>query len=272
MSIEEIQALIQNYGIVPNKLLGQNFLVASSIYPKLVQYASLDSNDKVLDVGAGFGFLSRFLAGRCKAVIAVEKDSQIAKVLRDQVRCLGNITLIEGDILKADIPTFNKVISFPPYYLSTQLIVWLLNRGFDSAVIIMQKEFADRLAACKGTREYSWLSVVVFQRTEVELLEGIPKEMFMPKPEIDSVIVRLKPWGLPPFTVRDPDFFEQMLRWLFTQRNKKLGNALIPFLRSRLKMTKADAEKKVYVLRFRDKRAMEMKPKDFGELSDELCQ
>ena len=109
-------------------------MVEPSLYDKLCDYASLDASDVVLDAGAGFGFLSRFLADKCKAVIAVEKDPQVAAALREQVKGFGNVTVIEGDVLKAALPEFNKVIAIPPYYISSHLVEWLLERKMDCAV------------------------------------------------------------------------------------------------------------------------------------------
>ena len=103
MSLEETKQLLRTYRITPNKLLGQNFMVEPSLYPKLCTYAALGGSDVVLDAGAGFGFLTRFLADKCKAVIAVEKDPQVAEVLREQVKGFGNVTVVEGDVLKADV-------------------------------------------------------------------------------------------------------------------------------------------------------------------------
>ena len=80
----------------------------------------------VLDAGAGFGFLTLFLADKCKSVVAVEKDPQVAAALRNQVKALSNVTVVEGDVLKATLPPFNKVIALPPYYLSSHLVTWLL--------------------------------------------------------------------------------------------------------------------------------------------------
>ncbi len=164
-------------------------MVEPSLYPKLCTYAALKSADVVLDAGAGFGWLTCFLADKCKAVVAVEKDPQVAEVLREQVKGLGNVTVIEGDVLKVALPPFNKVIAIPPYYLSSHLVTWLLERKIDCAVLILQKEFADRLVAAVGSEEYGWLTVVTHQSAEVELLDAVPKAMFYPQPEVDSVIV-----------------------------------------------------------------------------------
>ena len=270
MSFEETKQLLRTHRIVPNKLLGQNFMVKSSLYPKLCMYASLDKDDVVLDAGAGFGWLTCFLAEKCKTVVAVEKDPHVALVLREQVRNLSNVTVIEGDVLKAELPSFNKVIAIPPYYLSSQLVMWLLERKVDCTVLIVQKEFADRLIASVGTEEYGWLTVVTYQYAEGELLDAIPKDMFYPQPEVDSVILRLKPWSTKPFEIKEPTFFVRMMKWLFTQRNKKLGKALTPFTRDWFKLSKQDAEKITLSLPNHDKRVRELSPKDFGAIANAL--
>ncbi len=270
MSLEETKQLLRTYRISPNKLLGQNFMVETSLYEKLCSYAALESSDVVLDAGAGFGFLARFLAEKCKSVIAVEKDRQVAEVLREQTKGIGNVTVIEGDVLKATLPNFNKVIAIPPYYLSSHLITWLLERKIDCAVLILQKEFAARLVASVGSEDYGWLTVVTNQQAEVQLLDSVPKEMFYPQPEVDSIILSLKPWSKKPFEVKDATFFKQMVKWLFTQRNKKLGKALAPFLKTTLKLSKEEAEKLSLTLPFHDKRARELSPKNFGELANAI--
>jgi 16S rRNA (adenine1518-N6/adenine1519-N6)-dimethyltransferase len=270
MSLEETKSLLRDHQIVPNKLMGQNFMVGTSIYPKLSQYAELTPQDTVLDVGAGLGFLARFLASRCKAVVAVEKDPHVALVLREQVKNLSNVKVVEGDALKTPLPAFNKVMSFPPYYLSSQLVTWLLTKNLDCVVLIVQKEFADRFIAQVGSEEYGWLAVFTYQSVEVEVLEEVPKRMFHPQPEVDSVVVRLKPWATPPFNVKDNAFFRRMVKWLFTQRNKKLDNAITPFIRTELKKDKTQAAELAASLPFRDKRARELAPKDFGAIADAL--
>jgi 16S rRNA (adenine1518-N6/adenine1519-N6)-dimethyltransferase len=270
MSISETKRLLRERRIVPNRLLGQNFVIEDSIFPKLSDYASLDKADVVLDAGAGFGFLTRFLANNCKAVIAVEKDPHVAEVLREQLRGVANVTVVEGDVLKAAVPCFSKVVSIPPYQISSRLLLWLFDRGFDCAVLVFQKEFAGRLVATVGSEDYGWLTVATSHSAEVKLLDAVPKSMFYPPPEVDSVIVRLTPWKAAPFEVKDEAFFRRMVRWLFTQRNKKLRNALLPFIKSTLKMTKEDAEKVAGTFPFREKRVRELPPEAFGVLANAL--
>src|SRR5512139_1387193 len=126
--LEKTKHLLWKYHIVPNKLLGQNFLVDGAIFPKLVEYASLDRTDVVLDIGAGFGFLTCFMAAKCARVLAVEKDSLVAAVLHEQVREKSNISVIEADVLNTALPVFGKVVSAPPYQISSALLKWLFAR------------------------------------------------------------------------------------------------------------------------------------------------
>jgi 16S rRNA (adenine1518-N6/adenine1519-N6)-dimethyltransferase len=270
MSISETKRLLRTFRIVPNRLLGQNFMVEPSIFPKLSDYASLGKADVVLDAGAGFGFLTRFLANKCKGVLAVEKDPRVAAVLREQLRDLANVTVIEGDVLKVAVPSFSKVVSIPPYQISSRLLLWLFDRGFDCAVLVFQKEFAGRLVAAVGSEDYGWLTVATCHSAEVKLLDAVPKSIFYPPPEVDSVIVRLTPWTAAPFEVKDEAFFRRMVRWLFTQRNKKLSNALVPFIKNTIKVAKEDAEKVACTFPFREKRVRELSPEAFGELANAL--
>ncbi|MCW4006605.1 MAG: 16S rRNA (adenine(1518)-N(6)/adenine(1519)-N(6))-dimethyltransferase RsmA [Candidatus Bathyarchaeota archaeon] len=271
MTLSQMKSLLQKNQITPNKLLGQNFMVDFSVFPQLTRHANLNGSDVVLDAGAGFGFLSRFLSDKCHAVVAVEKDPKIAAVLKTQLQNTPNITVIEGDVLRAELPVFNKAVSIPPYYLSSQLLTWLLDHNLDCAVFIVQKEFADRLVASVGSEQYGWLRVVTYQAANAELLDEVPRWMFYPEPEVDSVIVRLTPWQTLPFAVRDTGVFRRLSKWLFTQRNKKLSNALVPFLRNERKLDKTQAEAVVAKIELPPKRARDLSPQDFGALSDALC-
>ncbi len=270
MSLEEIHQLLLFYNLSPNKVLGQNFFVDTAFYPKLADYAELSESDVVLDAGAGFGFLARFLSSKCKGVIAVEKDPQVAEVLRSSVTHLDNVSVVEGDVLKAELPPFNKVIALPPYYLSTQLVTWVLERNVDCTVLVVQREFAQRLIAEVGTEDYGWLTVVAAQKAQAKLLDEVPKDCFYPPPEVNSTILRLKPWSKKPFKPKNPALFIQLTKWLFTERNRKLAKAAAPYLQSYLKMTKPHAKEASAKLPFSDMRPRELTPKEFGEVADAL--
>src|SRR3990170_9019566 len=271
MSLSETKRLLRTFRIVPNRVLGQNFMVEPSLFLKLTEYAALRRSDVVLDAGAGFGFLTRFMADKCEAVVAVEKDPRVAAVLRSQAKNCTNVAVVEGDMLKAELPAFNKVVAIPPYYLSSRFITWLLERKTERVVLILQREFADKLVAPVGSENYGWLTVVVFHEAQVELLDLVHKSMFYPQPEVDSVIVRLTRWKKAPFKVENEEFFNRLVRWLFTQRNKKIRNALVPFLKNARKINKEEADRLASTVPFCDRRARELSPRDFGELTDDLA-
>ncbi len=270
MSLTEIEQLLLAHRISPNKLLGQNFMIDPLIYPKLCSYAELTRSDVVLDAGAGFGFLTSFLSDKCKSIIAVEKDPQVAAVLREKNKGLTNVTVVEGDMLKVKLPQFNKVIAIPPYYLSSHLVLWILDRSIDCAVMILQKEFANRLVASVGSEDYGWLTVFTHLHANIELLDLVPKDKFYPPPEVDSIIISLKHWNKKPFNIKNEALFLRLLKWLFTQRNKKIAKAIAPFIKSNYKLSKQDAENLALNLPLCDRRARELMPKDFGEIANAL--
>ncbi|MCK7471523.1 MAG: hypothetical protein MZU95_12685 [Desulfomicrobium escambiense] len=138
----------------------------------------------------------------------------------------------------------------------------------DCAVLIVRKEFADRLTAKVGSEGYSWLTVTVFQKAQVDLLDLVPKGMFYPMPDVDSIIMRIKPWKAQPFAVKDEGFFCGMVKWLFTERNKKIVNAAEPFIKSTLKISKQDYQKIMRASPFREMRPRELAPENFGALAN----
>jgi 16S rRNA (adenine1518-N6/adenine1519-N6)-dimethyltransferase len=265
---ERAKHLIRLYGFFPKKRLGQNFTINSDILDRLISYASLTKNDVVLEVGAGFGFLTQLLSSKCKKVIALEIDPQLVDFLSKQFSHLQNIELIQGDILKVTVPDFNKVVSAPPYSISSPLLFRLLKSSFDCAVLILQKEFAERLTASVGSKNYGRLTVTIHYWADVELLDCVSRNMFYPPPDVDSMILRLKPRA-PPFHVNDEETFFEIVRTLFTQRNKKLRNSVIPFLYKR-KIEKKEAIELADSLIYSSKRVRELAPEDFGILTNEL--
>ncbi len=262
--------LLRLYNFYPKKRLGQNFTVNSDILQQLISHACLTKNDVVLEVGAGFGFLTKHLAAKCKKVIAVEVDPALVTFLREHLQSLDNVELIEGDFLKVSVPNFNKVVAAPPYSISSPLLFRLLENKFDSAFLILQKEFAERLAASVGTKDYGRLTVSIYYRADVKLLEPVPRTMFYPPPNVDSMILRLTPRS-PPFSVEDESFFFDLVRVLFTQRNKKVRNSIIPFLREH-EIPKNEATPFADSLSYSKKRVRELSPEDFGLLANEIFQ
>jgi 16S rRNA (adenine1518-N6/adenine1519-N6)-dimethyltransferase len=268
--LEEAKVLLRRHRIIPKKRLGQNFLVDESVFQLMADYVFLTKNDVVLDVGAGLGFLTKFLAEKCKGVLAVEFDARLVKILREQLKYNPNVGIIEGDIFSAQIPPFNKVVSIPPYNISSQLLLWLFDKKFECATLIFQKEFAERIIAPIGSEEYGWLTVISYYNAELELLDDIPNWMFYPQPEVNSIIVRLKPRKSHPFTVKDEKLFQKLTRFLFTRRNRKVKKVLLSFAKSThiLPVNRLDAL--VNSFAFQDKRVRELAPEDFGALTNVL--
>lgn len=243
-------------------------MIDSALLERMISYASVKKDDIVLEVGAGLGFLTQLLSSACKKVIAVEIDSKLVKILRSELRSLDNVAIIEGDVLSVSVPQFDKLVSTPPYSISSPLLFWLLERKFNCAVLTFQKEFAERLTASVGTKDYGRLTVNTYYRAEAELLDYVSRSLFYPPPDVDSMIVRLKPREKPPFPVEDEEVFFQLVRTLFNQRNKKVRNAVIPFLRRWVE--KENVMKVADSLLFHDKRVRELAPEDFGALTNDF--
>ncbi len=232
-------------------------------------YANLRQTDIVLEVGAGFGFLTHFLAQKAKKVIAVEIDARLMKTLRKEFAGFDNVELIESNILNATLPAFNKIVSNPPFSISSPLLFRLLKNQFETAVFTFQKEFAQRLNAQIGSKNYSRLTVSIYYRADIYLLEPVPREAFYPPPDVDAYLVRLRPKRQPPFRVEDERVFEEVVRILFTQRNRKVRKAILSLLHKYCEKG-TDAIKRADNLPFHNKRVRELAPEDFGALANEL--
>jgi len=203
--------------------LGQHFIFNENILWKIVEYADLSVDDVVLEVGAGLGGLTSHIAERGVRVIAIEKDYKLFNKLKYRFSKIDNVKLICGDILKIKIPYFNKIISNIPYSISRRFLIWILKKKFTLAVLLLQDEFAQKLAAKPGSKEYSWISATTQHIAKVNLADLIPKYNFHPPPEVNSRIVIIKPEHM-----REPlkDDFEKFLLQLFSFKNKTVRNAL----------------------------------------------
>lgn len=266
--LEETRRILNANKIYPKKRLGQSFLVEESVLDKMISYASIDSDDVVLEVGAGLGFLTERLAELAGQVIAVEIDPRLVKVLTHRLSNYENVMILMGDVLKIPIPAFNKVVSIPPYSISSPLLFWLFKRNFDCAVLTFQEEFGQRLAALPNTENYGRLTVTVYYYADVDLLDFIPKEFFWPMPKVNSTIIRLRP-RKPPFHVENEELFFKFIRAVFTQKNKKIRNAIITFFRD------IGISKNIYVqlidsIPFHYRRVREMGPEELALTFNDL--
>ncbi len=212
----------------PSKRLGQNFLVDPNIAREIVSSAHVSRSDTVLEPGPGHGTLTRLLQKVAGRVIAVEKDPWLARELEQTFEHNPEVLIIEGDVLKIDLPPFNKVVSTPPYYLSSKLVVLLAKSKFETASLVFQREFGQRLIAEPGTAEYGRLSVLSRRNFVVEKIRDVPRTDFRPSPKVDSVLLTLSPKEKG--TELDDALFEELVRGIFTQRRRLLRSALLHFL------------------------------------------
>lgn len=215
--------LIAETGIIPKKSKGQNFLIDGRVADRHIAYAGIRENDRVLEVGPGLGILTeRVLALPC-SLTCIELDDILAEYISETYS--DRLTLIHGDAVKVPFPEFDVFVSNLPYSVSTPIIFKLLEHDFRTAVVMVQKEFADRMVADVGSPEYSRLTVNLFYRSECEIMETVPASRFNPRPKVDSALVRITPRKAP-FDVLDERTFFKVTEVAFNHRRKKIGTSL----------------------------------------------
>jgi len=221
----ETKSLLRRYGIRPKKKLGQNFLVSKRLLVKIIRSLSLGPSDTIVEVGAGLGTLTIELAKRAGRVIAVEVDRRLIEVLEDRLRGFSNVEIIEGDILKMDLPECDKVTGNIPYYISSKLLVKLLREPrYTYAVFMLQKEFAERLIAKPGTANYGRISIIAQIYGEITILDKAGRRAFYPAPKVESALIKIKPKLE---ARRYINHVERITAILFSQRRRKVGKVLL---------------------------------------------
>ncbi|MDD5115817.1 MAG: 16S rRNA (adenine(1518)-N(6)/adenine(1519)-N(6))-dimethyltransferase RsmA [Candidatus Omnitrophica bacterium] len=227
--------------IKPKKSLGQNFLADKNILSKMVSACAISGDDIVLEIGAGMGDLTQMLAQRAKEVYALEIDRRVFGALKQRLSAYPNCRLLEGDILKFDIARFArersynrkiKVIGNIPYYISTPIIEHLIRYRtvIDTVFMTVQKEFARRVVASAGSKEYGSLSCFVRYYAEGRIIFEIKKGSFKPSPKVDSCFLSLKFREIPAVDVFGEGPLFELIRAAFNQRRKTLRNALKSYL------------------------------------------
>ncbi|WP_296804915.1 16S rRNA (adenine(1518)-N(6)/adenine(1519)-N(6))-dimethyltransferase RsmA [uncultured Methanobrevibacter sp.] len=222
------KSILNQHGITLNKNLGQNYLIDENKRNQIVNFGEIDEDDIILEIGPGIGTLTIELAKKAKKVIAIEQDGNICKILTERLKNekIDNVELINDDALKTDFPKFNKIISNLPYQISSPITFKFLDYDFDLAILMYQKEFADRMNGEVGSKNYSRLSAMLYFKCNVDALTNVSSESFIPKPKIDSTVVKLTPKEN---KIEDIDFetYSNFTKALFQHRNKKIRNALI---------------------------------------------
>ena len=235
MTIENSQSLskttkniLNQYGIKLNKNLGQNYLIDQNKRDQIINFGNINNDDVVLEIGSGIGTLTLELAKKAKKVIAIEQDKKICEILTNRLKTekIDNVELICDDALKVEFPKFNKIISNLPYQISSPITFKFLDYNFDIAILMYQKEFAERMNGKVGTKNYSRLSAMLYFKSDVEKLTDVSCESFIPKPKIDSSVIKLTPKEN---LISHDDFkiYSKFTKALFQHRNKTIKNALI---------------------------------------------
>ncbi len=225
--------ILKTFKLRADKRLGQNFLVEESVVRRIAEAAELSPGETVLEIGPGIGTLTQQLALTGADVVAVELDKRLIPVLSHTVGGYENVRVVQGDILKVDIPevvgkpTF-KVAANLPYYITTPIIMNLLEQGLpvERLVVMVQKEVAQRMTASPGGRDYGAISVAMQYYTEPKIAFIVKAGSFMPAPKVDSAVMVCKRREKPPVDVPDEKIFFRTVAAAFSVRRKMLSNAL----------------------------------------------
>lgn len=238
---EETQAILNTYKIQANKSLGQNFLIDDCVIEKIIESSNIEKEDLIIEIGPGLGVLTERLLKKSNNVVVIELDKKMIEILQNRFCLNRNLEIINDDVLKVDLEkliknkkeqtNINKVkiVANLPYYISTPIIMKLLeNRLEISEIIVMvQKEVAQRLGAETGTREAGAITYAVEYYAKATPIIDVPKESFIPSPKVESQVIKLEVRQNPKIEVEDEKLLFNIIQKSFMQRRKTLSNALI---------------------------------------------
>lgn len=228
--------ILQKHGFTFKKSLGQNFLIDANVIHKVLDKAEINEDTAVIEVGPGIGSLTEQIAKRAGKVVAYEIDQRLIPVLNDTLGPYDNVTIINEDILKADVhgmiedemASYKEVVVIAnlPYYITTPILMNFLmkNVPIDRYYVMMQKEVGERISAVPGTKAYGSLSIAIDYYTDAKTVQNVPKAVFMPAPNVDSIIVEMKTREEPKVSVEDEEKFFRLTRGAFVQRRKTILN------------------------------------------------
>lgn len=230
---EETQMLLNQYGLRANKKLGQNFLINQQIIDEIIEKSQINENDTVLEIGPGLGSLTKALLKNAKRVIAVELDENMVNILKKRFN-QENLEIINDDILKINLNDITqkygkiKVVANLPYYITTPIIMKLLEEEYniESITVMVQKEVGERLCAQPGSRDFGAVTIGVNYYSSSKIIIDVPKDNFMPVPEVDSCVIKLNILDNPPVDLKDKKRFFRLVKAAFSQRRKTINNSL----------------------------------------------
>ena len=242
---KDIKTVLAECGFSFKKKFGQNFITDKNLLLSIVDKADIQKDDTVIEIGCGAGTLTRALSAAAKKVIAFEIDTSLKPVLEQTLSGCDNTEVIFNDFLKIDLPGFEKqagqykVVANLPYYVTTPLILKLIEQSKQckSITVMVQEEGAERLCAKADTPEYGAITAVIALRAYGEIVKRVPSTMFMPRPNVDSAVVKLtvKDGAI---SVSDPALYKKTVHAAFSARRKTLVNNII----NCFSVSRADAE------------------------------
>ena len=244
---EETQLILHKYKIQANKSLGQNFLVDDNVIDKIIRSSNIDKQDLIIEIGPGLGVLTNRLLQESNNLIAVELDKRMVNILQDRFmlningQAESRLEIINEDILKINLNQLIakkrsqteikqvKIVANLPYYISTPIIMKLLeNRlDIDEIIVMVQKEVAERLTAKTGTRLAGAITYAVEYYSDATSVIKVPKESFVPSPKVESEVIKLKVRKNKKIQVEDERLLFNIISKSFMQRRKTLSNALL---------------------------------------------
>lgn len=237
-TVEETTKLIKNNEFFIKKKFGQNFIIDQNVLQNIVEASLIDEDTCVVEIGPGLGSLTEVMLKKAKKVMSFEIDKDLIPILKDNFKEYDNFILINEDILNVNIneyidryfegETKISLVANLPYYITTPIILKLLSetKKIRSYTMMMQDEVADRICSKPLVKDYNALSVAIQYRAKAKKVLNISRNIFVPKPNVDSAVIRLDLYENSPYQIDNEEFFFKLIRDAFCQRRKTLVNNL----------------------------------------------
>jgi 16S rRNA (adenine1518-N6/adenine1519-N6)-dimethyltransferase len=229
-------SILRTCGIRPRKRLGQSFLQDLNILNKIVDFADIQPDETVVEIGAGLGIMTGLMATKARRVVALEVDPSMIEILRERLQGFHNVDVVETDVLQFDFfsacpPDSSeklKIVGNVPYHISSPILFRLMDfrKSISLMVLMLQKEVVDRIVARPGTKDYGIPSVITTMFYRTERLLNVPASCFYPEPKVVSSILKMGVREKPLLNVRDEELFRKIVRLAFAKRRKTLVNNL----------------------------------------------
>lgn len=235
-TVGRTKQILNEHGFTFKKSLGQNFLVDLNVIREVLDKANITDRTGIIEVGPGIGSLTEQLAKRARKVVAFEIDQRLVPVLQDTLSPYDNVEIVNADILEADVgATISEsladceeviVVANLPYYITTPILMHFLeqNLPIERYYVMMQKEVGERISARPNSKAYGSLSIAIDYYTEARVVQNVPKSVFMPPPNVDSIIVEMVRRRTPKVDIEDEVLFFKLTRGAFGQRRKTILN------------------------------------------------